>query len=106
MGKRVCRLILSLILLFSLPFPAVAANQVHSIDIDAVIYEDGSMYITQNWEGSFEEGTECYIPINAPDYLTISELKVSDKDGTYETVTNWNTDWSFEEKAGKCVWHS
>ncbi|MEA5084910.1 MAG: hypothetical protein VB018_12315 [Lachnospiraceae bacterium] len=76
------------------------------MDIQAAIYEDGSMYITQNWKGSFEEGTESYIPINAPDYLTISGLTVSDQNGSYDTVSNWNIDWSFEKKARKCGIHT
>ncbi len=93
-------LILCLFLVF-LPLPAYAANQVDRIDIQAVISQDGSMYITQRWDGSFDEGTEIYIPMNAPDYLTISELTVSDQHGAYDTVMDWNIDWSFEEKAGK-----
>lgn len=102
MRKKVSGLILCFALLFALPLPAFAANQVHAMDIQAVLYEDGSIRITQNWEGSFEEGTESYIPINAPDYLTISELTVSDQNGSYDTVPDWNIDWSFEEKARKC----
>ena len=98
--KRV--IVLCFVLLFALPLPAFAANQVHTIDIQAVIYEDGSMSITQSWEGHFEEGTESYIPMNAPDYLEISELTVSDQDGIYNTVHDWNINWSFEEKARKC----
>lgn len=102
MHKRLSILILCLALLLALPLPAWAANQVNTIDIQAVIYEDGSMYIVQNWEGSFDEGTECYIPMQAPDYLTISGLMVSDENGTYETVAGWDIDGSFEEKARKC----
>ncbi len=105
MRKKVSGLILCFVLLFTLPFPAFAANQVNTIDIQAVIYEDGSMYVTQVWEGDFNEGTESYIPMNAPDYLTISQLTVSDQNGSYETVSDWNTNWSFEEKAGKCGIH-
>jgi len=105
MRKRVSGLILCVVLLFALPLPAFAANQVHTMDIQAVIYEDGSMHITQNWEGRFEEGTESYIPMNAPDYLTISELTVSDQSGIYNTVPDWDIDWSFEEKARKCGIH-
>jgi len=105
MRKKVSGLILCFVLLFTLPFPAFAANQVNTIDIQAVIYEDGSMYATQVWEGDFNEGTESYIPMNAPDYLTISQLTVSDQNGSYETVSDWNIDWSFEEKAGKCGIH-
>ncbi|NLT96418.1 MAG: DUF2207 domain-containing protein [Clostridia bacterium] len=102
MGKRVRYLVLCFVLLFFLPLPTLAANRVNTIDIQAVIYEDGSMYIVQDWVGSFEEGTEVYIPMNGPDYLTISELKVFDQKGGYETVPHWNIDWSFEEKARKC----
>ncbi len=102
MGKRVIVLILRIALLLALPLPAFAANQIDTMDVQAVIYEDGSMSITQSWSGRFEEGTESYIPMNAPDYLTISELTVSDQDGTYDTMPDWNIDRSFEEKARKC----
>jgi uncharacterized membrane protein YgcG len=105
MRKKVSVLILCLFLLIVLHVPAFAANQVHNMDIQAVINEDGSMSITQNWSGLFEEGTEIYIPMNAPDYLTISELAVSDQDGVYDTMSDWNVDWSFEEKARKCGIH-
>lgn len=42
-------------LLFYLPPPLVAfaVNQVNSIDIQAVIHEDGSMRVTQSWLGRF-----------------------------------------------------
>lgn len=94
-----------LYLLFVLPLPVFAENQVKTIDIQAVINEDGSMYITQNWIGHFVEGTEIYIPMDTPDYLTISEIRVSDQNGIYDTVQNWNINWSFEEKSGKCGIH-
>jgi len=102
MGKKVHGLILCVALFLSLHFPVYAANQVNTMDIQAVIYEDGSMYVTQVWEGNFDEGTESYIPMNVPDYLTISDLVVSDQKVVYETVLDWNLDWSFEEKAEKC----
>jgi len=105
MRKKVSGLILCFALLFAFPLPTFAANQVSTMDIQAVIYEDGSMYVTQVWEGDFDEGTESYIPMNAPDYLTISQLTVSDQNGSYETVSDWNIDWSFEEKARKCGIH-
>jgi uncharacterized membrane protein YgcG len=102
MRKKMSGLILCFILLFALPLPSIAANQINTMDIQAALYGDGSLYITQKWEGDFEEGTECYIPMNTPDYLTISGLKVFDENGIYETVADWNIDWSFEEKARKC----
>ncbi len=106
MGKRVTILILCFALLSVFRFPVFAANQVDNIDIQAVIYEDGSMHITQHWVGSFDEGTESYIPMNAPDYLEISELRVYDQNGIYETVPAWNLDWNFEEKARKSGIHN
>ena len=106
MQKRVISLILCIVLLLALPLPAFAANRVDTIDIEAVIYENGSMYVVQSWSGRFDEGTESYIPMNAPNYLTISELKVTDQNGVYDTVPEWNIDWSFEEKARKCGIHT
>ncbi|ODU57064.1 MAG: hypothetical protein ABT01_02790 [Clostridium sp. SCN 57-10] len=105
MGRKVSGMILYFVLLFAVSIPSLATNQVNTIDIQAVIYKDGSMYIVQTWEGRFDEGTEIYIPMNAPDYLAISELMVSDVDGSYQTVPEWNVDWSLEEKARKCGVH-
>jgi uncharacterized membrane protein YgcG len=105
MPKGLRFIILCFVLLLSLPLIAYAANQVDTIDIQVVIYEDGSLHITQSWTGRFEEGTEIFIPLNGPDYLTISELKVYDQKGIYDTVPNWNINWSFEEKARKCGIH-
>ncbi len=102
MRKTMSSLIICLILLVGFNSPAFAANQVNSINIQTVIYKDGSMHITQIWEGHFEEGTESYLPMNAPDYLTISELKVSDQNGIYTTMPHWDINWNFEEKAKKC----
>lgn len=102
MGKKIIYGFICFFLWISLSVPALAANHVNTIDIEAVLYEDGSMYVTQTWEGNFEEGTEIYIPMNAPHYLTISNLKVADRNGAYETVSNWDVKWGFEEKAKKC----
>lgn len=49
MGKKVSGLILCVVLLFALQLPVFGANQVNTMDIQAVIYEGGSMHITQNW---------------------------------------------------------
>lgn len=54
MGKRVIVLILRIALLLALPLPAFAANQIDTMDVQAVIYEDGSMSITQSWSGRLD----------------------------------------------------
>ncbi|KAF5073706.1 hypothetical protein DSECCO2_188910 [anaerobic digester metagenome] len=105
MGKKVSCIILCFAMLIVPQFLVFGANKVNTIDIQATIEDDGSMTITQNWEGRFDEGTEIYIPMKAPDYLTIQNLVVSDQNGSYETVNDWNINWSFEEKARKCGIH-
>ncbi len=80
---------------------AFAKNNVSEIDIDVTVREDGSAYIVQNWQGTFNEGTENYIPINTDD-ISITDFKVSDKDGSYTFVKDWDVDWGFSEKAKKC----
>ena len=80
---------------------AFASNNVTEIDIDVTVRDDGSAYIVQNWQGTFYEGTENYIPINTQD-ISITDFKVSDKNGAYSFVENWDIDLSFEEKVQKC----
>ena len=86
MLKSIGTLIVCLCLIGSVSVPAFAANKVSTIDMEAVLYKDGSMYVSQVWEGDFDEGTEIYIPMNAPSYLTISDLQVSDLGATYEVI--------------------
>lgn len=102
MKRRLHIAIVCLLMLFSFSVPAFAANQVNNIDIKAVVNNDGSMVVTQTWKGSFDEGTENFIPMKASDYLTISDLKVKDQNGTYETLPEWNIDADLEEKANTC----
>jgi len=79
----------------------LAKNNVSEIDIDVTVRDDGSAYVVQNWQGVFDEGTENYIPINTQD-ISISDFKVSDINGAYTFVENWDVDLSLEEKAHKC----
>ena len=78
-----------------------ADNHVTNIDIEVVIREDGSAVITQHWIGEFEKGTENYLPIRTGD-IGISEFSVSDENGPYTLISDWDIDASFKEKAGKC----
>lgn len=96
-----CLLIIIILITFGTT-PALAQNHVRSIDIEAVLYEDGSIYITQVWEGSFDEGTEAYIPLAAPDYLKISGLRVADHKEVYQVVEPWDMDAGFADKAYTC----
>lgn len=46
MRKKVYGLILCAVLLLSLSLPAYATSRVDTMDIQAFIYDDGSMYVT------------------------------------------------------------
>jgi len=78
-----------------------ANNHVTNIDIEVVIRKDGSAVITQYWTGEFREKTENYLPIRTND-IGISDFSVSDENGPYTFISDWDSDASFEEKAGKC----
>ena len=60
------------------PATTFAKNNVSEIDIDVTIRDDGSAYIVQNWQGTFQEGTENYIPINTED-ISKSEVVLQAK---------------------------
>ncbi len=100
--KLIKRLLVSVLLVFTLCSGTVLAkNTVSEIDIEVTVRDDGSAYIVQEWRGEFYEGTENYIPIATGD-ISISDLKVSDENGAYQYIDNWDIDASFDEKAYKC----
>lgn len=78
-----------------------AKNNVTDIDILVKVNLDGSAYITQNWTGNFDEGTECYIPINTSD-IEISNFEVSDEKYKYTNIGDWDINADFGEKSAKC----
>ena len=80
---------------------ALGKNNVSDIQVEVDVYNDGSAYITQTWNCNFTEGTEGYIPIQNLGEMSISDFLVSDINGPYTYVENWDTDASFEEKTGK-----
>lgn len=82
--------------------PAAAANRVPDMEIDVALQEDGSAYITQTWTTDTDEGTEFYLGCRNNGYLSITDLAVSDENGSYIFVDDWDVNASFEEKAGKC----
>ena len=77
-----------------------AKNIISNISIDVVINDDGSANITQTWDGTFEEGTECYLPIDTNDF-EISNLTVKMGDKRFKNI-EWDLNKSFEEKSYKC----
>lgn len=99
--KIISTLFCALLLLAFMSQPALGANNVSDITVDVGIYEDGSAYITQTWNGNFTEGTEGYIPIENLGDMSIADFLVSDVNGPYTHIEDWDINASFEEKAGK-----
>ena len=88
-------------LFFILSIPVLSANNVSQIEIEGVLFSNGSAHITQEWQGTFSEGTENYIVIENLDGITLSDFEVWDETGPYTFLPHWDVKASFEEKAGK-----
>jgi len=99
--KILSMLFCTLLLLASMSQAALGANKVSEIMVDVVLYPDGSAYITQTWNGNFTEGTEGYIPLENLGEMSLSEYLVSDANGPYTLVKDWDVKAGFKEKAGK-----
>lgn len=82
--------------------PVYAQNQVHTLEIDIALREDGSAYVTQDFYVTTDEGTEFYLERLDSGYLEFSDFIVSDEKEYYDVVEEWDVDASFDEKAGKC----
>lgn len=87
---------ISLITVFAC-LPVFARNHVDKMDIDVTIHDNGSASITQRWVGTFDEGTEVYLPIEDKS-LSVRNLKVWKGSREYLEADGWNVDWSFEQK--------
>ena len=101
--KRVLKLLLETVL-FSclfLNFSSFAKNTINNIIIDVELDNDGSATITQEWNGTFDEGTECYLPIDNKNF-DVSNFEVSMDNKKFDNETTWNIDRSFDDKAYKC----
>lgn len=99
--KIICTILCVVLLLTLMCQVALGANNVSDINVDVVIYDDGSAYITQTWNCNFTEGTEAYIPIENLGEMSISDFLVSDVSGAYTYIEDWDIDDSFEEKVKK-----
>ena len=83
---------------------AFARPQLHNLDIRVVLNRNGDAYITETRQMTIDgEGTECYIGLDNMGKMEVSDLSVSDENGTsFENVGKWDVDRSRNWKAGKC----
>lgn len=85
-----------------LPLPATTKNSVPDMQVTVELQPNGDARITQVWSGSFNEGTEVYLPIENLGDMDVAEFAVSDAQGAYDTIGEWDIDASFDQKARKC----
>ena len=101
LSKKLARIfILALILLF----PHIAhANELYSIDINVEIDKNGIGHVKETWYTNEEdkEATEKYKVISDLDDIKIRNFKVENDDGSWQEVSPWNIDASFDDKAYK-----
>ena len=102
MKKRITVLLTALFCIVLLTPAAFAANRVPEMEIEVALRQDGSAYVTQIWTTNTDDGTEFYLAQNDSGYLSITDFSVSDENGPYTFVEDWDVNASFEEKANKC----
>ena len=96
-------IIISFLLLIIMGFKnSVSANSISSIDMDIYVDNNGNAEVTEVWNCSTNQGTECYHPYYNLGNSSITNLRVSDKTNTYTNTGSWNTDMTMSEKAYKC----
>lgn len=104
--KNLLRLASALLLLVALvlvPFGAVRADSINSIDVKVTLQDNGDAIVEQVWTTDADTGTEFFIPLQNLNHMTVQDFTVTDDTGTrYETLPNWDVDASFDEKAYKC----
>ena len=98
--KRIKYLFFSLLLLFSMTGFA-KANTIYSIDITAVLDEDGNAKITEVWDMNVDKGTEVYKPMGSLGNSEISNFHVSENGERYNYQTSWNTSGTLDTKRNK-----
>ena len=101
MKKVLATILAAIIIVFSVNTYA-ASDSIYSIEIKATLMDDGALMVSEVWKATPGTGTEFYIPKSNMRDIVITDYKVSDENGPYETVKDWNVDASFDEKARKC----
>lgn len=81
--------------------PAFAKNNVSNISMDVIIHNNGSATITQQWQGTFDTGTEVYLPIEDRS-LVVRNFKVSMNGRDFLRVEKWDVNQSFNNKSFRC----
>lgn len=79
----------------------VYANTISKMDIDIFIEENGDALVTEIWEAKVNKGTEGYKQYFNLGNSDILDYKVSMNEENFETISYWDPDDTFSEKAYK-----
>lgn len=90
--------VLVFVLLLSSGVSLAANNSIDEIFVDVEILDDGTGIVTQTWNTNINEGTELFIPMEHLNHMELVNFTVSDENGPYEYVKNWDSSKSFEDK--------
>ena len=92
-----------ILLLFVFSGKVNAANRIEKIEMDVYINSKGTAEVTEKWEVTLTKGTEGYKPYSNLENSEIINFSVTDDTGNkYTSLSKWNTNGSFGEKAYKC----
>lgn len=108
MNKAIKKMIFSFFILISffLTITEVSANSVNKIEMDVYIDSNGNATITEVWNAYLDQGTEGFRPYTNLGNSSISNFSVSDDSGrTYDSLSSWNVNASFDNKAYKSGLH-
>ena len=101
--KKINRIIfLTFILLFFILIGNVHANTFHSVSMDIKVDNDGNANVTEIWDYTANENTENYHSFNNIGNSKFINFTVKDETREYTTLSTWNIDASFTDKAYKC----
>ena len=83
------------------------APAIRSVNINAVLHDDGTAVFREVWDVTVASGTEWYLVRNNLGDIVISGLAVSDETGTGYVCESgdWNVSRTLEQKAGRCGLH-
>ena len=101
LSKKLARIFILALILF---FPHIAhANELHSIDINVEIDQNGIGHVKETWQTNEEneEATEKYKVISDLGDIKIRNFKIENDGGSWQEVSPWNIDASFDDKANK-----
>lgn len=104
MTRKIKKILFIIVVLFSFfLFSKVQANSINQIDMDVYVDENGNASVTEVWQANLTEGTEGFRTYTNLGNSSIFNFSISDDSGrTYDTLSNWNTSDTFENKSYKC----